>query len=556
VVVEIPGAPGHYTFSHAIIRQVLCQELTGARRARLHQRVGEAYEALSGVENHLGALAHHFAEAGDVERSARYALSAALQAMRKLAFEVAVSLLEQGIAGVDASPAPNRTRRADLLLALADARRLIGDVAGAKAAALRAADDARAVASPPRLAGAAMLQAGLGVAGRPDPEVGSLCEEALAGLTDPASAALRVQVLARLALHRALWEGQAPAGSALAEEALALARGVGDPNAIHAALFARGITLAGSHQVADRRAIAEELVSMAEQLGNRRALVRGLRLRALSRLELGDADGFDADLGLLEREASQQRDWVSLSETARWRAMRALLEGRFEDVEKFSAEMLGHAGSDPNAQNANLCHLFFLERDRGRPSEALRLAQTGQERNPGLVAFQALLALGLVDAGRHSDARSIFDALAADQFATVPKDFTWPASLCLLATVGAALGDAGRATTLLDLYRPHAGHLVMVGWGDVCPGAADSYLAALEATRERWDEADAYYRSAIALETRVGARAPLVRTRIGLAKTLLRRGGPGDGGRAETLLSDARADADALGMRGAAGAAP
>jgi hypothetical protein len=90
----------------------------------------------------------------------------------------------------------------------------------------------------------------------------------------------------------------------------------------------------------------------------------------------------------------------------------------------------------------------------------------------------------------------------------------------------------------------------------VCPGAADSYLAALEATRERWDEADAYYRSAIALETRVGARAPLVRTRIGLAKTLLRRGGPGDGGRAETLLSDARADADALGMRGAAGAAP
>ena len=525
IVVEVPHSPGRYTFAHAVIRQVVCQELTAARRARLHLRVGEAYEALPAVETNLGALAHHFAEAGERDRATRYALAAGRQAVGKLAFEAAVEHLERGVRVLDTVPDPDRSRRADLLLALADARRMVADVAGAQDAAGRAAEDARAIGSPAHLAGAAMLQAGLGVAGRPDPAVGLLCEEALAGLgTGPETAALRVQVLARLALHRALWEGQGPRGGELADQALALARQIDDEDAVHTALFARGLTLAGAPNVAERLELAEELVTGAETVKSRRVLVRGLRLRALARFELGDVAGFTADVNRLEGEARELRDWVSLSETARWRTMLALLEGRFDDVERWSAEMLAQAGADANARNAHLGQLFFLRRDQGRAMEARAFAEDGLRHTPGLVARLAMVALALVETGDEAEARARFNELAAGDFEAVPRDFTWPASLCLLSVVCAALGDAERAGVLSDLYRPHAGHLVVIGWGDASTGAADRYLGMLAVTGGDCDEAMAHFRAAAELEEAAGARPALVRTRTRWADALGMRG--------------------------------
>jgi len=60
-VVEVAGVPGHYTFAHALLRQAVRQDLTAARRARLHRRIGLAYEAMPDVEGVLGSMAHHFA---------------------------------------------------------------------------------------------------------------------------------------------------------------------------------------------------------------------------------------------------------------------------------------------------------------------------------------------------------------------------------------------------------------------------------------------------------------------------------------------------------------
>ena len=45
LVVESPGAPGRYSFSHALIRETLYEGMSAPRRARIHRRVGEALEA-------------------------------------------------------------------------------------------------------------------------------------------------------------------------------------------------------------------------------------------------------------------------------------------------------------------------------------------------------------------------------------------------------------------------------------------------------------------------------------------------------------------------------
>lgn len=547
VLVEA-GPAGRYTFVHALLRQVLRQGLTAGRRARLHQRIGEAYEALGAADAHLVALAHHFTEAGDIERATRYALAAGLQAMGTLAFEVAVSLLERGVACIDAALDPDRARRADLLLALADARRLVGDVNGARQAASRAADDARAIGSATHLAGAAMLHTGLGMAGRPEPAVRALCEEALAAL-GPAASGLRVQVLARLALQLALWEGEGPAGSALAEEALRLARTLGEAGALHTALFARAVALMGSHHVDERRRLGEELMTMAGPLGNPRLLVRGMRIRARARLELGDIAGFDADFEQLDHEGRTQRDWLTLSELARWRGLRALVDGRFSDAEGCARDMLAFAPSEPNAPAAELCQRFFLCRERGLLQETPSIAEEAIARFPTVVAFQALLALAHADTGNTAEARRLFDQLTAGGLAVLPRDFTWPASLCLLSMVCAALGDAGKAPELGDLFAPHSGHLAVIGWGDVCAGAVDRFLGQLEAVQGRWHTAVARFEAGLALESRVTPDGPLVvRTRACLADALLRRNGPGDEASARKLRALVSTRAAELGM--------
>ena len=51
LVVESPADPGHYSFSHTLIRETLYEGMSAPRRARLHRRVGTALEAAGTAQN-------------------------------------------------------------------------------------------------------------------------------------------------------------------------------------------------------------------------------------------------------------------------------------------------------------------------------------------------------------------------------------------------------------------------------------------------------------------------------------------------------------------------
>lgn len=76
--------PGIYRFRQALIQEILNAELSGARRARLHQRFGEVLEALHPHDNTLvEKIASHFYEAallGCADKAAEYCSRAAVQA--------------------------------------------------------------------------------------------------------------------------------------------------------------------------------------------------------------------------------------------------------------------------------------------------------------------------------------------------------------------------------------------------------------------------------------------------------------------------------------------
>lgn len=112
-VISETSALGRYAFTHILIRETLYEDLTAAKRMRLHRTVAETLEAFysSALESRLPELAHHWfksAQAGDAAKTMHYAVQAAEHAMSQHAYEEAVRLYQRALkvseaAGADAA---------------------------------------------------------------------------------------------------------------------------------------------------------------------------------------------------------------------------------------------------------------------------------------------------------------------------------------------------------------------------------------------------------------------------------------------------------------------
>ena len=295
VIAAAPGL-GRYRFSHALIRETLYEGMPAARRIRLHRQVGEALEGLYAAhpEPHLAALAHHFVQAAPVGGSGKavaYARRAGDRALALLAFEEATGHYARALELLDLHGAADGPDGGELLLALGEARMRAGLAPAARETFARAAAVARHQHAPERLARAALGYGGAG------PEIGivdahlvGLLEEALAALGD-ADSPLTVRVLGRLAMELAMDFSRAvppERRAALSTAALAMARRLGDPAALAAALNARHVALWEPENIAERLAICAELQRVAELAGDAELALLGHTWRIPDLLETGD----------------------------------------------------------------------------------------------------------------------------------------------------------------------------------------------------------------------------------------------------------------------------
>ena len=117
VVTEDVGRPGHYRFSHAVVRDTVYAQISGLRRARLHVRVGEAVAALPDADGRTAELANHFFRGAVVdgpERGLAYALLAHEEARSSLAYEQAEDHLRRGLEMVAMMPPGQERMRNEL----------------------------------------------------------------------------------------------------------------------------------------------------------------------------------------------------------------------------------------------------------------------------------------------------------------------------------------------------------------------------------------------------------------------------------------------------------
>jgi tetratricopeptide (TPR) repeat protein len=340
--------PAHYRFSHILVRDAVEEGLPAERRGELHDR---AERALSG-------------DSVDVlcER-ARHALGALRPDAAGLAVSAARTLESMG--------AHDRALAVYQRLEEAEAAGLTGARAGGEEALHRAAvaraagryqeagqrcqavmSEARSTRDPALLARAALE---LGAELRPamvDRNLVEALREALAalGATDP----LAIRVKARLAA--ALQPASDPnAPMAVAREALAQARALGDPATLLEVLYWAGSAMVDYAPVPERLAVSEELRARAMAQGDPfRALSACARL-ALDHAEIGDLDAFEAEVDrmrLLSVElAHPRRRWRALF----FESMRATARGDFDHSDRCLVEVQQHASvTDDPALNLSL----------------------------------------------------------------------------------------------------------------------------------------------------------------------------------------------------------
>ncbi len=140
LIVEEHGVQGRFSFSHALIREVLYEKLSETRRIRLHCRIAEVLESNSSADElPLADLAYHFVQAASLngyERAVDYATRAAREATQSLAHEEAAQFYELALQAI-AHRAPAREiddLRADLHAKRGDALASVGSWPAAKEA--------------------------------------------------------------------------------------------------------------------------------------------------------------------------------------------------------------------------------------------------------------------------------------------------------------------------------------------------------------------------------------------------------------------------------------
>ena len=217
---------------------------------------------------------------------------------------------------------------------------------------------------------------------------------------------LRARLLARLALEL-YYSGDPERRLALSEQAVDLARRLGDPRTLATCLDARHYALWRPENVNERLEVAAELRRVAEQTGDPELELEGAGWTVVDLLELGDVQGADIQIAAASKlaEALQRpiwRWWTSLL-----RCTRAQLDGRFDEAEQLADEALeiGRHGQAENAVNAYWQAMFNIRREQGRLAEVEPSVRRFIDLYPMLKAWRAALALLLVELGRVDEAR-------------------------------------------------------------------------------------------------------------------------------------------------------
>jgi ATP/maltotriose-dependent transcriptional regulator MalT len=420
--IVVANAEGTYAYRHALLREVVHEDLLPGEHTRYHSVLARALEeriAAGDAGAHITAqAAQHWVAAGDQRAALTAALRAGEAAERVDAYGEAHSLFERALGlweHVDDPEALAGTTRRELLLRAANAADHAAETARMEAL-LRGALELVDPEAEPRVAAAVLTQLHRAQWEliRQDESVETL-DRALA-LLDPAEdSGERAELLARKARARMLQSRNREAIEA-GRAALDVARSVGERDAELLALTSIGAALAAAGEVEEGIATLQEARAIVREHG----LVEHVARTAVNLADVLHLDGRSeaalevAREGRAELQANDRSDtWISLLvaeiefETGDWRAAaasmpterrrywgstllnhrvrrieQALGRGDFEDarLDLDMAERVAVASTEPQFLAPLAAHRAEIERRAADIAAARRAVDEGLDR--------------------------------------------------------------------------------------------------------------------------------------------------------------------------------
>ncbi|MEV8515262.1 BTAD domain-containing putative transcriptional regulator [Dactylosporangium sp. NPDC051484] len=510
-------APGRVRFAHALLRDVLYDDMPQLRRRRLHERVLAVLERNSPGD--VAALGHHALAAATpatAARAAGHAAAAARQATALFAHREAAQLYTGALDALALRRPADPAWRLDLLCGLVSARANSGDAIGARTARADAVDTALTLLGAGAAPGDAVPDVGAGsdaeplaralaafdapvawtirVARTADARLVSLLEQTLARPGVPAG--LRCRMLVTLVYEL---EGEDLARCADASaEALRIARAVGDPLLLCQALNARYFAVLNPRRRHELPWVGEQLLDAAERAGSLAFQAQAYHVLYQVALERSDLRLAQEHLDrALERSTAGQLG-VILSVMAMLGAIRALFAGDHAAAERLYTE-LGErieAAGQPNGSMVGICGVFFVRLTQGLGHTLLPVLESVRQFAPG--DADELIVRALVDGGRLDEARARW----TPQY-PIREDYYWLGWMGVRAENAVALGDAAVAADCYAALLPWAGQFAGLASGSVTGPPVDLLLGRLAALLAR--PADAHFAAARDLAARTGA---------------------------------------------------
>ncbi|KQW53171.1 hypothetical protein ASC77_02415 [Nocardioides sp. Root1257] len=467
-----------FRFNHALVRDTVRNGLPQSRQARIHARTAEALSGRAGRETEV---ARHWLAAGPRHLAKAWpaAQAAARSATAVFAYVEALEMLEHALGAQDDDPASTAADRFEVLADLADVLRRAGRWLELREVAHEAIEVAEEAGELDLLirAGVMTSTGALWTAsgGDVDEVVVDALRQALDGLP-PGDDARRCRVM--LSLAGEIYYGTTPQErEALVEEAVAMARRLGDPVLVQQALVKGAIAIVRGVTARQRLTMTTEATDIARGLGDRVALVAALAMRGQAAGDLGEVAVLDECLAEGLAEADRIRhlyaQLVLKSLQVSWAAMR----GQADVVDTFVDDMveLGKVitipGSSESISGALMMQVLWRDGEE-LILEALRSMPPG-----GYVAAAAPMLTMLCRTGRLDEARDyltsqrehIDDAIAAD---------TWysPMAWSMIAESACHLGDRALAATVYGRLVALEGQAACAGSGSTV-GPVDMFLA-------------------------------------------------------------------------------
>jgi tetratricopeptide (TPR) repeat protein len=479
---------GRYSFAHVLVRDCLYESLGALDRSTRHYRLAMGLEEIHGSSAgpHLPAVAFHFRSAlpiGSIEKAIAYSERSGAYSLERLAYSEAASEFRHAISllGDEA----DASQRCELLLSLSDALVRAGDLEGARGVCRTAISLGRESGSADFLGRAAFaLSPGFFSIETAlyDEELVALLEEALKATELTGTPALRVRLLSHLA-SSLYWTDQVERRRSLSERAMELIDSSSDPSTLAYALYARHRSLWSPDNIEDRTHLARRAVAIGEELNDRESTLLHRALLITDLAEAGEVKDLDEEIVRFETGAEELHQLQSLWLAPMFRAMRALMAGRFRDSIALANQYraLGLRIGSIDAENCWAGQLAISNWELGNGEAMLPLMRAHAEANPRIAIFGAAVVFMAAETGRIDDAQANFEVFAESRFQSIPRDMNWLGTMLLLSTACARLRHAEWARALLELLHPYRDRFAVLGYSAIFMGAVAAHIGRLAA---------------------------------------------------------------------------